>query len=242
MLIPAVGNRRGPSGVSAIACATGGLLVGLPEETSLHEQAERIASLFCDRPLTGDDATPATALDMIGTSRYLHLAAHGTQDVDAPLFARVYLAGGALHAYQILERDLRGTELVTLSACESALPLYDFLDNLHGLAPSLPPRGRQSCRRSTVARRADGRRGLLHRAIRPPRRRQYPGERVSVRPEPDPRPPPELPRLGRLHLLRDLTHHNVPHSAAGGTTPDLPKQEEPPIGFSRARARALKLC
>lgn len=103
-------------GVSAIACATGGLLVGLPEETSLHEQAERIASLFCDRPLTGDDATPAAALDMIATSRYLHLAAHGTQNVDAPLFARVYLAGGAPHAYQILERDLRG------------------LDNLHGLA------------------------------------------------------------------------------------------------------------
>lgn len=123
-------------GVSAIACATGGLPVGLPEEPSLHEQAERIASLFCGRPLTGDDATPATALDMVGTSRYLHLAAHGTQDADAPLFARVYLAGGALHAYQILERDLRGTELVTLSACESALLRYDFLDNLHGLAPA----------------------------------------------------------------------------------------------------------
>lgn len=56
--------------------------------------------------------------------------------MDAPLFARVYLAGGALHAHEILSRDLRGTELVTLSACESALLRYDFLDNGHGLAPA----------------------------------------------------------------------------------------------------------
>lgn len=104
--------------------------------TSLHEQAERIAGLFGVRPLTGQDATPTAALEALGTSRYLHLAAHGTQDVDAPLFARLYLAGGFLHAYQVLERDLRGTELVTLSTCESALLRYDFLDNLHGLAPA----------------------------------------------------------------------------------------------------------
>ncbi|MFY9809077.1 MAG: CHAT domain-containing protein, partial [Pseudonocardiaceae bacterium] len=124
------------SGVTAIACATGGLPAGLPEEPSLHQQAERIADLFNTRPLTGDDATPAAALKALGTTRYLHLAAHGAQDVDAPLFARVYLAGGALHAHEILQRDLRETELVTLSACESALLRYDFLDNLHGLAPA----------------------------------------------------------------------------------------------------------
>ncbi|GAB2809999.1 hypothetical protein GCM10027176_13400 [Actinoallomurus bryophytorum] len=120
----------------AIASAAGGLPDGLPEEPSLHEQAERVAGLFGGRALTGPDATPAAALEALGTSRYLHLAAHGTQDVDAPLFARLYLAGGSLHAHQILERDLRRTELVTLSACESALLRYDFFDNLHGLAPA----------------------------------------------------------------------------------------------------------
>jgi len=123
-------------GVRAIACAAGGLSVGLPEEPSLHEQAKRIAALFGTRPLIGDDATPADTLATLGSCRYLHLAAHGRQDADAPLFARLYLAGGALHAYQILEQDLRGTELVTLSACESALLRYDFLDNLYGIAPA----------------------------------------------------------------------------------------------------------
>ncbi|GAA5130981.1 hypothetical protein GCM10023320_53610 [Pseudonocardia adelaidensis] len=123
-------------GVSVVACAAGGLGVGLPEEPSLHEQAERIAGLFGSRPLTGDNATPDAALDVLGAARYLHLAAHGVPDHDAPLFSRVYLAGGQLHAYEVLERDLRGVELVTLSACESALLRYDFFDNLHGLVPA----------------------------------------------------------------------------------------------------------
>jgi CHAT domain-containing protein len=76
------------------------------------------------------------ALDALGTSRYLHLAAHGAQDVDTPLFARIYLADRPLYAYEIMQRDLRGTDLVAMSACESALLRYDFLDNLHGLAPA----------------------------------------------------------------------------------------------------------
>jgi CHAT domain-containing protein len=49
--------------------------------------------------------------------------------------------GGAHHSHgrsgptvAVLERDLRGTDLVTLSACESALLRFDFMDNLHGLA------------------------------------------------------------------------------------------------------------
>jgi hypothetical protein len=125
-----------PGGVSVIACAAGGVAVGLPEELALHEQAERIAGLFGSRPLTGDNATTGAALDVLGAARYLHLAAHGAPDHDAPLFSRVYLAGGQLHAHEVLERDLRGVELVTLSACESALLRYDFFDNLHGLVPA----------------------------------------------------------------------------------------------------------
>lgn len=73
---------------------------------------------------------------MLGAARYLHLAAHGVPDQDAPLFSRVYLAGGQLHAHEVLELDLRGVELVTLSACESALLRYDFFDNVHGLVPA----------------------------------------------------------------------------------------------------------
>ena len=40
---------------------------------------------------------------------------------------------GRLHAYEILAQDLRGLELLTLSACETALGRYDLGDNLRGL-------------------------------------------------------------------------------------------------------------
>jgi CHAT domain-containing protein len=119
--------------VLAVASATGGVLAGLHEEPSLHDQAEQISALFRASPLIGDAATPAAVLAELGSHRYVHIAAHGAQDADAPLFARLYLAGGCLYAHDILEQDLRGVELVTLSACESALLRYDFLDNIHGL-------------------------------------------------------------------------------------------------------------
>jgi CHAT domain-containing protein len=73
-------------------------------------------------------------LNALGTTRYLHIAAHGIPDVDAPLFSRLCLAGGPLYTYDILERDLRSTELVTLSACESTMLRFDLMDNVHGLA------------------------------------------------------------------------------------------------------------
>ena len=44
----------------------------------------------------------------------------------------------------------------------------------------------------------------------------------------DPSSPPELPRLARFHLLRDLIPHDVSHGSAGLRT-CLPKQEEPDV-------------
>jgi len=135
-LFPATEELANKTGVLAVACATGGISLGFSEELSLHEQAERIAGLFDSSALTGEDATPRAVLNRISSSRFLHLAAHGTQDPAAPLFSRIHLADGALHAHEILEQDLRGVELVTLSACESAMLRFDFLDNLHGLGPA----------------------------------------------------------------------------------------------------------
>lgn len=129
-------RRPARLGVLAVACAAGGLPAGLHDEPMLHEQASRIAELLGTTALLGDDATPAAVLERAGEYRFLHIAAHGGQEVEAPVFARVYLAGEPLHAYQILDCDLRGVELVTLCACESALLRYDLLDNVHGLAPA----------------------------------------------------------------------------------------------------------
>lgn len=134
LLRPTSGSPSGD--MLAVASAAGGVPVGLMEEPSLHEQARHIAALFGTTALVGADATPVAVRERLGGQRYLHIAAHGRQDADAPVFARVYLEGAPLHAYEILQQDLRGVELVTLSACESALLRYDFHDNLHGLAPA----------------------------------------------------------------------------------------------------------
>ena len=64
-------------------------------------------------------------------------------DTAAPDFACIYLSAGAnssdgrLFAHEILRWDLRETELVTLSACKSALLRFDLLDNLYGIGPAL---------------------------------------------------------------------------------------------------------
>jgi CHAT domain-containing protein len=72
------------------------------------------------------------------TCRYVHLRAHGQHNVDAPLFQTVFLApsrgyDGRLRAHEVLALNLRGLEVVTLGACETALGRIDVSDNLRGL-------------------------------------------------------------------------------------------------------------
>ncbi|GGS98268.1 CHAT domain-containing protein [Nonomuraea spiralis] len=125
-------------GVLAVASAAGGTRYGLPYEESVERSAAGIAALFGGRALTGERATPAELLTRAGRTPYIHLAAHGMQDPDAPLFHCLFLAGedGRLFADQILRCDLSAVRLVTIEACESLLMRYDYLDNLFGL-PSM---------------------------------------------------------------------------------------------------------
>ena len=74
-------------------------------------------------------------------SRVVHLATHGRHNVDAPAFQVLYLhptadSDGELHAYELLGLDLRGLQLLTLSACETALGRFDLGDNIRGLPAS----------------------------------------------------------------------------------------------------------
>ena len=59
----------------------------------------------------------------------------------APAFQCIYLtpddeSDGRLYAYELLSMDLRGLEILTLSACETALGRFDAGDNLRGLPAS----------------------------------------------------------------------------------------------------------
>lgn len=128
-------RHNGRSSVLAMASSTGGTPFGLPAEPEVVRQASAVAAVFGATPLVdGDVATTEHFLASVGDVRFIHLAAHGAPYAPAPLFDAIYLADGPLYAHQVLQLDLRGVEVVTLSACESALLRFDASDNLHGMA------------------------------------------------------------------------------------------------------------
>lgn len=105
-------------------------------------EAAAVAAVFGDAPVLDADATEERFRTALTSARYVHLAAHGRHDYEAPAFQCIYLTPGAgsdgcLRAYELLSLDLRGTEMVTLSACESSLGRVDLADNPRGLPAAL---------------------------------------------------------------------------------------------------------
>lgn len=111
--------------------------------------AQDVASSFGTGAVIEHDATPAAVVAALETSRYVHIAAHGFMNANAPMFQNVLLSdghGGAarLEAHELLGLDLVGLELVTLSACASALTRFDMADNPRGFSPALQLSGAQA--------------------------------------------------------------------------------------------------
>ncbi|MFJ7059968.1 CHAT domain-containing protein [Streptomyces microflavus] len=108
---------------------------------SLETHTARIAaSMGVTDPVLGAAATSRRFLEALPNARYIHVAAHGSHNEWAPWHQCLFLApdpemgdDGRVYAHDILRTDLRGVQLVTMSACESALGRFDINDNLHGL-------------------------------------------------------------------------------------------------------------
>ena len=106
-------------------------------------EARSVADVLQVEPLLDANATKPRVADALRRSRRIHIATHGAMDVDAPAFQMLVLhpaedeQAGRLYAYEVLDLDLRALELVTLSACETALSRFDRADNLRGMAASL---------------------------------------------------------------------------------------------------------
>jgi hypothetical protein len=113
--------------------------LGLPAIPWSSSEARTIAATLDVKPILDDAATKPAVLAALARSRYAHISTHGRHAVAAPAFQCIFLAedgdrdDGRLFAYEILAQDLRGLELLTLSACETALGRYDLGDNLRGL-------------------------------------------------------------------------------------------------------------
>ncbi len=121
----------------------------LPPLVDAPEEARQIADLFGVAPIAPTQATEAAILEALETCRMVHVATHGEHQVPAPLFQRLFAVpsdgdDGRLAAYEMLARDFNGLELVTLSACETALGRFDIAGNLQGIPAALLARGAQA--------------------------------------------------------------------------------------------------
>ncbi|MFN0060809.1 MAG: CHAT domain-containing protein [Planctomycetota bacterium] len=117
-------------------------LFGLEPLPNVASEIGTVAATMNGTALLNDEATEAAILAALSESRYVHIATHGVHDRAAAgyhtLFCAPSAAGdGRLHAFELLGCDLRGLELVTLSACETALARHDLGDNPRGIPAAL---------------------------------------------------------------------------------------------------------
>ena len=115
---------------------------GLPPIRRSAAEAEAVARAFGGVAVPEEQATERDVRAALERSRYVHLSTHGRHAAEAPAFQCLYLtpdeaSDGRLEAHELLSLDLRGLDLLTLSACETGLGRFDASDNLRGLPGAL---------------------------------------------------------------------------------------------------------
>ncbi len=130
------------NGVAAFAMSFVSGEHGLGPLPGSVDEAAAIARAMGGRAWIDADATEENLLEALETCRYVHISTHGQQNVFAPMLQQLFLApsassDGIFHAYEVLGKNLAHVELVTLSACETALGRFDINDNLRGLVATL---------------------------------------------------------------------------------------------------------
>jgi hypothetical protein len=155
--LAALGPRRAPNIFDAGRTPMTAIGLGFADRPEIAAklpgaalQAREIAAVFGCEPLAEAAATKGRVLAALRTSRRVHLATHGRNNVTAPAFQSVLVTPGSdgsegeIAAWEIGELDLRGLEIVTTAACETGLGRFDVLGNLRGLPASLYLAGVQS--------------------------------------------------------------------------------------------------
>jgi CHAT domain-containing protein len=112
---------------------------GLPNLSFAEQEVNSVANLFDTQALVGETATESAVWSSAGKVNVLHLAAHGTLNIQNPLFSTIHLTAddkndGRLEVFEVYGLDLTGsTDLVVLSACESQLGELSAGDEFVGL-------------------------------------------------------------------------------------------------------------
>jgi len=117
---------------------------GVPPIDGAPAFVRELAAAMGGVELVNAEATRASVSAALQASRRVHVYTHGQQCAYAAAFHGLYLApdspggdDGMLCAYELLPLHCQGLEVLTLSACESALGRFDAGDNLVGLPGSL---------------------------------------------------------------------------------------------------------
>lgn len=111
-------------------------IVGSSPLQYADKEASAVANLYGTKAL--GKVSKAAFLKQAGDYAILHIAAHGELDSANPLFSRIWLAqdehnSGALAVHEVYDLDLRKTDLVVLSACETQLGAQSKGDDITGL-------------------------------------------------------------------------------------------------------------
>ncbi|KAJ3561775.1 hypothetical protein NP233_g9988 [Leucocoprinus birnbaumii] len=79
--------------------------------------------------IENDEASVDAVLSALKSSQFVHLACHGTQDLEEPLDSHLALTDGKLELRKILVEDLRSADFAFLSACQTATSGANILLN-----------------------------------------------------------------------------------------------------------------
>ncbi len=143
-------GRANPSirapGVMAFGVTGGG--GRLPALANAADEARTIAAACGGTAVTDGNATTMAIRAALASSRFVHLAAHGGQ---VPYASSLHWlqtgergGDGRLRALDLLDLDLRGLDLVTLSTCESGTSVFDEFGDQRGIPAVLFARGAQA--------------------------------------------------------------------------------------------------
>jgi CHAT domain-containing protein len=111
---------------------------GLPFLRFADPAAQRIAGLYDKQALTGAVASESALKARAGDSDILFIAAHARLNSYSPMFSQLILSpdeenDGMLEVHEVYELDLKKTNLVVLSACQTQLGEHSKGDDITGL-------------------------------------------------------------------------------------------------------------
>jgi CHAT domain-containing protein len=111
---------------------------GLPFLTYADQMATEVAKLYHTKAVSGSSATETELRRRAGENGIVFLAAHGRLNSISPLFSNIVLApdnenDGLLEVHEVYGLDLKKTDLVVLSSCQTQLGKQSLGDDIVGL-------------------------------------------------------------------------------------------------------------